>query len=100
MARAKAQKNGRLEEAMATLLQNQALFVSQIADINHRLDERFARLEERFARIDERFARIDERLAHLESILVQHSQILNEHSRILLALPEAVREKMGFKLPP
>ena len=83
MARTKTQTNGRLEEAMATLLQNQALFVAQMADINHRLDERFARIDERFARI--------------EAILIQHSQILNEHTRILQALPEAVRDKIGFK---
>ncbi len=64
--------------------------LGQVADMNHRFDERFARIDERFARIDERFARI-------EAILVQHSQILNEHTRILQALPEAVREKIGFK---
>ena len=82
MARSKSQ-NGRLEEALATLLQNQALFVTQMVDINHRIDERFARIDERFAPI--------------EAILLQHSQILNEHTRILQTLPEAVREKIGFK---
>jgi hypothetical protein len=78
VARAKARTNGRLEEAMATLLQNQALFLGQMADMNHRIEERFARLE---------------------AILFQHSQILNEHTRILQALPEAVREKIGFNPP-
>jgi hypothetical protein len=91
MARAKNQRNGRLEEAMATLLQNQALFLGQVADMNHRFDERFARMDERFTRMDESFAR-------MEAILVQHSQILNEHTRILQALPEAIREKIGFKV--
>jgi len=93
MARARYQRNGRLEEAMATLLQNQALFLAQVADMNHRFDERFARMDERFARMDERFARI-------EAILVQYSQILSEHTRMLQALPEAVRDKIGFKAPP
>jgi hypothetical protein len=90
MARARNHQNGRLEEAMATLLQNQALFVAQMAETNRRMDERFARMDERFVRMDERFAR-------MEAILVQHSQILNEHTRILQTLPEAVREKIGFK---
>jgi hypothetical protein len=84
MARARNQKNGRLEEAMTNLLQTQALFLGQLADINHRIDQRFARMDERIARI--------------EAILVQHGQILNEHTRILQALPEAVREKIGFKV--
>ena len=99
MARAKNQRNGRLEEAMAnmarsqqTLLQNQALFVGQIAETNRRIDEQNHRIDERFARIDERFARI-------EAILLQHSQILNELTRMLDRLPEAVRDKIGFKPP-
>ena len=107
MARARNQRNGRLEEAMATLLQkqsnlvqNQALFLAQVAEMNHWFDERFARIDDRFARIDERLARMDERFAQLEAILLQHSQILNEHTRILQALPEAVREKIGFKVQP
>ncbi|HMC65379.1 MAG TPA: hypothetical protein VKI65_10615 [Gemmataceae bacterium] len=106
MARAKNQRNGRLEEAMAnmarsqqTLLQNQALFVGQIAETNRRIDEQNHRIDERFARIDERFARIDERFARIEAILLQHSQILNELTRMLDRLPEAVRDKIGFKPP-
>ena len=81
-------KNGkvnRLEEAMATLLQNQALFVGEMAAINHRIDERFARM--------------DERMARMEAILIQHSAILKAHTEIMQALPEAVRERMGFKPP-
>ncbi len=84
MASTKNGKNGkvdRLEEAMATLLQNQAMFVTQMVSIN------------------ERFARMDERLARVEAILLQHSQILKEHTEIMQALPEAVRERMGFKPP-
>jgi hypothetical protein len=90
MARARNQRNGRLEEAMANLarsqenlLQNQALFVAQMAETNRRIDESNHRIEERFARI--------------EAILFQHSQILNELTRMVERLPEAVREKIGFK---
>ena len=69
-----------------------ASLVAQMADSNRRLDERFARIDERFARIEERFARIDDRFARIEAILI-------EHNRILQALPEAIRDKIGFKPP-
>jgi hypothetical protein len=89
MARSKGNANGhlgRLEEAMATLLQNQATFVqSQLA-----FQSRMAELERVTA---ERFARV-------EAILLEHSRIFAEHSRMLQALPEAIREKIGFKAPP
>jgi hypothetical protein len=92
MARAKEQSNGRLEEAMrnmllsmtelgqaqASLIQNQAAFLAQMSEISYRFAERFARIE---------------------AILLEHSQILAEHSRILQALPEAIREKIGFRTP-
>ncbi len=94
MARAKVESNGhgRLEEALATMLQNtailvqtQAAFVAQLA----KTDRDMAELKQI---ADARFARI-------ESILLEHSRILADHSRILQALPEAIREKIGFKVP-
>ena len=72
-------KDGRLEEAMALLIQNQAAFVSQLSAVN-----------DRFARMDDRFARMDERLTRIERILEQHHETL-------LALPDTIREKIGFK---
>jgi hypothetical protein len=86
MARAKQQGNGRLEEALATLIQNQAAFVAQL----HQRDREMAELQ----RVN------SERFARIESILLEHSRILAEHTRILERLPEAVREKIGFKAPP
>jgi hypothetical protein len=44
------------------------------------------------SRADERFASIDRRLSHIEAILLRHEQTLQ-------ALPEAIREKIGFKRP-
>ena len=41
----------------------------------------------------------DERFARIEAILLDHSRILADHTAILQALPEAVRERMGFKMP-
>jgi hypothetical protein len=43
-------------------------------------------------------AESDRRFARIESILLEHTRILQEHSRILAALPDAVREKIGFKV--
>lgn len=92
MAHPKNQKNGKLDEAMAalvhaqaTLVQNQAAFQLQITEIQ-RLNA-------------ERFARIESILLDHSRILADHSRILAEHGRILAALPEAIREKIGFKAP-
>jgi hypothetical protein len=92
MARTKGQSNGRLEEAMANLLQTQALFVQNQAAFLARMSE--------MERINsERFARIEALLNEHTRILIEHSRILSEHTRILQALPEAIREKIGFKPP-
>jgi hypothetical protein len=110
MARAKSQSNGKLDEAMtalahaqATLVQTQASFLAQMADLGResaetrrRSDEDAAemrrRADERFAKIDEWQRRADERFARIEAILL-------DHSRILHALPDAIRDKIGFKAP-
>jgi len=86
MARAKNQKNGRLEEALATLIQNQAAFVAQL----YQRDREMAELQ----RIN------SERFARIEAILLDHSRILAEHGRILERLPDVVRDKIGLKAPP
>ena len=85
MARAKENGNGRLEEstrrleeAMQMLLQNQAIFVQSQASHNAEMAELKRTSDERFARI--------------ESILI-------EHNRIMRALPDAIRDKIGFKPP-
>ena len=76
-----------LLQNQATLLQNQAqnqaAFQAQMAEINRRNAE--------WERINtERFARI-------EAILLEHSRIFADHGRILEALPDAIREKIGFR---
>lgn len=58
-------RNGQLEAAVATLINNQAQFLGAIQ-------------------------RIDNRLANIETILIHHEQMLQ-------SLPEAVRQKVGFK---
>jgi predicted nuclease with TOPRIM domain len=103
--------NGRLEEALAALIQNQATFLGHLTEMDKRfarMDERFARMDERFARMDERFvqmdermeerfARTDERFARIEAELETIKAILLRHEQMLEALPEAIRKKIGFK---
>jgi chromosome segregation ATPase len=84
----KASNGHQLEQAMATLINSQALLVGQIA----RTDERFGRSEERFGRIDDRFSRIESELSEIKTILLHHQAMLE-------ALPEAIREKIGFAKP-
>lgn len=86
MARTKNEGNSRLEEAMALLIQNQASFLARIAEIDSRVAEMDRISSERFGRI--------------ETLLLDHSRILAEHTRILQALPETIRQKIGFKTPP
>ena len=65
--------NGRnLEEALAILINNQAQFVG------------------RLAHMDAQFAEIRTELAEIKNILIHHQQTLDD-------LPEAIREKIGFK---
>jgi hypothetical protein len=52
-------------------------------------DARMAEMERINA---ERFARIEERFARIEALLL-------EHNRILQALPDLIRDKIGFKPP-
>jgi hypothetical protein len=68
--------NGRLEEALATLIQNQAAFIARLAETDARMAEMNRQIEARFARIE---------------------ALLLEHNRFLQTLPDAIREKIGFK---
>jgi hypothetical protein len=77
--------NGRLEEAMALLIHNQAEFVAQLRETNAQHWEADKRMSEMARENRERFARIE--------------ALLLEHNRMLQALPEAVRQKIGFAVP-
>lgn len=85
---ARRRNGSMLEQAMALLINNQAEFVAQLG----RMQERFAHIDERFAQIDQRFAHIEEELSAIKAILLRHEQMLQ-------ALPEAVRQKIGFSPP-
>jgi len=95
-----------LEEAMSRLIQSQAtLLQQQTALMQHytaliqqqtafleRLSETDRELAALRRQTDERFARIEEELRAIKAILLRHE-------RILEGLPEAIREKIGFKPP-
>ncbi len=99
MAKKDTSQNGRnqLEEAMAILIQNQAAFVARLAE-NDRIH---AELERRHLELkresDELFARSEAQMAEIIRVLNEHGRILAEHSRLLERLPEAIRDKIGFK---
>jgi hypothetical protein len=94
MARKKTEDNGRssLDDAMAALAQSQAMLIQNQAAFLGRMTELERVTAERFARIEADFATV-------LRILDEHGRILADHGRILERLPEAVREKIGFKSP-
>ena len=69
----------RLEEAMATLINTQASFQANNLALQERMDARFARIEAELAE-----------LPQIKAILVRHEAMLE-------ALPETIRQKIGFK---
>ena len=82
MAEKTIRRNGtanELQTAMALLIQNQARFVGHIDE-----DRR------RFARIEREFVEIRKELDTIKAVLVRHETMLEK-------LPEAIREKIGFK---
>lgn len=85
MARKSTSENGHspLEEAMATLINTQAALSGQLAETSRQLLKHERESADTFARIKE----------DMSAIL----QVLAEHSRLLQQLPEAIREKIGFR---
>ena len=65
---------------MAMLMQNQAQFLTHLS-----------KTLEKLAEADMKFARIEKDLDTIKAILVRHETMLER-------LPEAIREKIGFKV--
>ncbi len=87
-------ENLSLKAAMALLIRNQAAlaaqhtsFLDQMIEINKRIDK--GRAEDR--------QRVDKKFDQLEAILMRHEQILVGLHEMLAGLPEAIRQKIGFK---
>ena len=92
MSRAKSNGNGRFDEAMNALVQAQANLVQAQATLALNQATFLGRIAETDARMSEMGRRSDERFARIEAILM-------DHSRILRALPDVIRDKIGFKIP-
>jgi hypothetical protein len=106
MARTKAQGNGRLDELMATVLQGQAMMQQNIAAVQQNItaiQQNTAILQQNLLTMEadrrafqkesaEIQRSIDQRFARIEALLL-------EHHRMLEALPDAVRDKIGFRQP-
>jgi hypothetical protein len=102
VARKSTSSNGRdrLEEAMTLLIQNQAAFLSRVAETDQRrleTDQRHLEFERRHLEFERETA---ERFARIEVQMAEIIRVLNEHTRQLERLTEAVREKIGFKAQP
>ena len=92
MRRAKSTGNGRLEEALATLMRNQAILVQVQAAYVAQMAENDARRAEMNARMAEMDRTNTERFVRIEALLL-------ENNRLLEALPDAILDKLGFKAP-
>jgi xanthine dehydrogenase iron-sulfur cluster and FAD-binding subunit A len=91
-------KNGsELQQAIALLIHNQAAFVrqmnamakDQVEMAKHRVESE-RRMAMYQVESDRRFARIESELEQIKAILLRHD-------RVLADLPEAIRQKVGFK---
>ena len=83
MSRRPNETSVNLHQAMELLIQNQAAFVRELAESNRRREEMKLESDRRFAESDRRFAAIERELAEIR--------------RLLFELPEAIRQKIGFK---
>lgn len=108
MAKKGASQNShdRLEEAIALLIQNEAALVARQADSDKRQadnDKRQAELERLHLKNERCWLELkrqsDERFARIEKDMASIIQVLNEQTRTLERLPDALREKIGFKSP-
>jgi hypothetical protein len=103
MARARETKNGRLEDALTSLVQSRAALNQAQATLSlahATLVQTQASLVQNqaafVALIAEMKADADRRFSRIEAILLEHSRILQHHSEVLERLPDAVRDKIGF----
>jgi predicted nucleic acid-binding Zn-ribbon protein len=90
-------RNNHLEEAMALLINNQAAFFKQMSEseketaaVRREMLELKRESDQLRRESDQLRRESDERFRRIEAILLEHTQLLQ-------ALPETIREKIGFK---
>ncbi len=82
-----------LETAMAMLMQNQTMLMQNqtaLMQSQAQFNAQFAETRKDLAEADKKFARIEKDLEIIKAVLVRHETMLEK-------LPEAIREKIGFK---
>jgi siderophore synthetase component len=91
-----AQAQAALVQANASLTQANANLIQSIAQTNATYASRHAEIEAQLAKIEAERREIErangDRFARIEALLM-------EHNRMILALTEAVRDRIGFKAP-
>jgi ABC-type uncharacterized transport system permease subunit len=101
MARTRSQGNGRIEELIATILQTQASLQQNLAIMQQNTQQNISTLQQNTLTMQAEWSEfrkqsvevqrsIDQRFARIEALLL-------EHHRMLEALPDAIRDKIGFK---
>ena len=78
--------NDTLSAAIALLVHNQAALVAQHTAFVAHLDED-----------RQRFARIERDLDSIKALLIRHEEMLQKLHEMLRKLPDAIKEKIGFK---
>jgi hypothetical protein len=89
-----------LVQAQAILVKSQAEYQAQKALLDREVAEMKREQIEVERRLEERFRRIDGALPGSMSAFARIEAILVEHHRLLEALPDVIRDKIGFKIPP
>ena len=92
MVRRKGTADGRLEDALTSMLQAQASMLQAHASLAQNQAAFLSRISEIDARMAETNRVNSERFARIETILIDLMSMMER-------LPEAVRDKIGFKPP-
>ena len=82
---------------MALLLQNQAVLVAQHTAFLDRSADQWAKTLDQWAKTLRAFAEINKTFAEIRKELDAIKAVLIRHESLLEKLPEAIREKIGFK---
>ena len=93
----RTQRNGSLAQAMALLIHNQAELVAQVAQANKERAENERRIAEMRLQSAEFERRTEERFRNVDRTLDELKTMLGHLDQRLRNLPEAVRQKIGFR---
>jgi hypothetical protein len=87
-----------IEQAIATLVNNQAVFVAQLNENNKIRAEADLLSTQARKEADLRFSRIEKELEEIKATLQRHDRVLANLTDVVVKLPDAVSRKIGFKV--